>query len=74
MTGLATQGYFFGSVTSYQIMYSVNGRQWSAYKDNSTTKSKVCARVDFVSKRFWYIQLLVFSLSIYVVVFAQKSI
>ena len=42
VTGLATQGYVYGSVTSYQIMYSVNGRQWSAYKDNSTTKSKVC--------------------------------
>ena len=42
VTGLATQGYVYGSVTSYQIMYSVNGKQWFQYKDNSTMKSKVC--------------------------------
>lgn len=42
VTGLATQGYLYGSVTSYQIMYSINGKQWFQYKDNSTMKAKVC--------------------------------
>ncbi|CAB4005089.1 Hypothetical predicted protein [Paramuricea clavata] len=41
VSGLATQGYVYGSVTSYQIMYSVNGKQWFQYKDNSTMKSKI---------------------------------
>ena len=41
VTGIATQGYLYGSVTSYKIMYSVNAKQWVDYVDNTTMKSKV---------------------------------
>ncbi|XP_046847060.1 lactadherin-like [Xenia sp. Carnegie-2017] len=47
VTGIATQGYLYGSVTSYKIMYSVNAKQWVDYVDNTTMKSKIfTANVD----------------------------